>query len=135
MGFKKDQISFTSMHPKDIDDRKQAQVNIYLYYLSENRNLRNRESPEMGLPQSLDYHCIITAYGGNDILDSLLLLDKVRHLLFEKPSIASQDGKTVLRFTMTDKPLESIAKLWQALQTPLRPSLYYLITERATTKG
>ena len=60
LGFDKGQVPFTSMHPKDIHVTKQARVNLYLYHLRENPDIRNldpRGNSEIRLLQSLSHHC------------------------------------------------------------------------------
>lgn len=130
-GREKDQIDFTSRHPKDIEGSKKAQVNIFLCYVNEDTVLKSRPDPVMDMSQSLHCHCLITAYGGDDLLASLMLLDKVRYLLLEKPVLTAQGGQTVLSISMLDKSPGDLAKLWQALQTPLRPGLLYLVKQKA----
>jgi hypothetical protein len=134
LGFDKDQVSFTSMHPKDIDGTKQARVNLYLYHLREDPNIRNLDTlgnPEIRLLQSLNYHCLLTAYGNEEEFKSLVLLDNVRKLLFENPHIESKDGQIVLDILMENHNPEGFIKLWQALQTPLRPSLNCIVRKQA----
>ena len=130
-GQERDRIYFTSMHPKDIKNSKKAQVNIFPYYLSEDTELRSRRGSAMDLSQDLNCHCIVTAYGGDDMLASLMLLDKVRCLLLEKPNLTAREGRTMLSISMIDVSPDDLANLWQALQTPLRPSLLYLVKQKA----
>ena len=133
-GFDKGQVSFTSMHPKDIHGTKQARVNLYLYHLRENpdiRNLDTRGNSEIHLLQSLSYYCLLTAYGNEEEFESLLLLDNVRKLLFEKPFFESKSGEIVLNISMDNQAPEFFTNLWQALQTPLRPSLNYVVRKQA----
>ena len=134
LGFDKDRVSFTSLHPKDIDGTKQARVNLYLYHLCEEPNIRNLDTlgnPETRLLQSLNYHCLLTAYGNEEEFESLLLLDNVRQLLFEKPFVESENGEIVLNISMDNQAPEFFTNLWQALQTPLRPSLNCIVRKQA----
>ena len=134
-GRERSQIDFTTMHPKDIEDSKKARVNIFPYHVNEDTDLRNRRGPVTDSSQNLDCHCMVTAYAGNDLLAELMLLDEVRCLLVEKPILTAQGGQTVLSISMIDKSPDDLANLWQALQTPLRPSLHYLVKRRAATRG
>lgn len=133
LDFDKGQVSFTSMHPKDINGTKQARVNLYLYHLSEDPNIRNldaRKNLGTDLLLSLNYYYVITAYGDEEDFESLILLDKVRKLLFEKPFIESKKGGMVLEIIMDNHGPEFFTNLWQALQTPLRPSLNYIVRKQ-----
>jgi len=133
LGFDKDQITFTSVHPKDINGTKVAQVNLYLYHLSENPNLRNtdlREKPETNLILSLNYRYMITTHGLEDESESLVLLEKVGELLLKNPCIESQSDQAVLDISIENHALEFMTSLWQALKTPLRPSLNYIARKR-----
>jgi len=134
LGFDKDQITFTSVHPKDINGTKVAQVNLYLYHLSDNSNLRNmdlREKPETNLILRLNYRYIITTHGLEDESESLVLLEKLGELLFKNPCIESQTNQAVLEIVMDRNTPEFLTNLWQALQAPLRPSLNYIVRKRA----
>jgi hypothetical protein len=135
LGFDKGQVSFTSMHPKDIHGTKQARVNLYLYHLHENRDRRGLDTLRNSEIQSLEshsYHCLLTAYGNEEEFESLLLLDNVKKLLFEKPVVNPYNGEFILYISMENYNLEFLTNLWQALQTPLRPSLSYVIRKQAT---
>ncbi len=61
--------------PKDANPPREApRVNVFLYWVSENGNLINREIPRRGSPAAfghpplcLDLHYLITAYGNNKL--------------------------------------------------------------------
>jgi len=134
LGFDKDQITFTSVHPKDIEGAKEAQLNLYLYHLGENRSLRNqdvRANPDTNHLPNLIYHYLITIHGTEDESESLVLLGKVCEFIFKSPCIESQTDQAVLEIAMDSNTPEFLTNLWQALQTPLRPSLNYIVRKRA----
>jgi hypothetical protein len=134
LGDDKDQIIFTSMHPKDIEGAKKAQINLYLYHLSEDPNLRNqdvRANPDASYLPNLNYHYLITIHGTEDESESLVLLEKVWELFFKNPCIESQSDQAMLDIVMDNNSLEFLTNIWQALQTPLRPGLNYIVRKRA----
>jgi hypothetical protein len=134
LGFDKDKITFTSVHPKDIEEDKKAQINLYLYHLGEDPNLRNqdvRTNPETSYLPNLNYHYKVTIHGTEDESESLVLLEKVWELFSKNPCIESQSDHSVLDISMENHAPEFLTNLWQALQTPLRPSLNYIVRKRA----
>ena len=129
-----DQISFTSMHPKDIHGTSTARVNLYLYQLVEDSFLENtdlRKKPETNLLPGLSYHYMITIHGMEDESGDFVLLEKIRELIFKNPHIESDNREIVLNVAIHNQTLESITSLWQALQAPLRPGLNCIVRERS----
>jgi len=133
-----------------------ASVNLFLYKVTENAQLKNQEIPGHGHPAayghpplSLNLHYLLTAYGTT--ADQTVMNETVAHyllgsamqVLHDFPAITehlqASDGQPLLHLALRGEfeqmkvvleplTLEDLSKVWTALTLPYRVSAAYLVT-------
>jgi hypothetical protein len=120
-------------------------INIYLYDIHENRELRDYEwiiTCEAGTatkttpPIRVDLSYLITIWT-SDVADEHRLLGNILSTLYRYPDLPEevlQDNLKMLRWpikTQTAQPdgvLQNVADFWSALDNQLKPSINYVVT-------
>ena len=136
-------------------DAEPPRVNLFLYRVTENAQLKNQEIPGHGHPAafghpplSLDLHYLLTAYGTTD--DNGQMNETISHFLLGSAMRALHDnpvihdglvtggGQSILhaslrgefeRVKVTLEPLtvEDLSKVWTAITQPYRISAAYMV--------
>lgn len=136
-------------------DAEPPRVNLFLYRLTENAQLKNQEIPGHGHPAayghpplSLDLHYLLTAYGttddGGQMNETIshFLLGSAMRVFHDNPVIhdgmVTGGGQSILhaslrgefeRVKVTLEPLtiEDLSKVWTAITLPYRISAAYMV--------
>lgn len=141
--------------PANNQDAEPPRVNLFLYRVTENAQLKNQEIPGHGHPAayghpplSLDLHYLLTAYGttddGGQMNETIshFLLGSAMRVLHDNPVIhdgmVTGGGQSILhaslrgefeRVKVTLEPLtiEDLSKVWTAITLPYRISAAYMV--------
>lgn len=136
-----------------IDDAANTRVNLFLYRVTENGNLKNQEIPGMGYPSdyghpplSLELYYLVTVLGLNESDESTAqqVLGDVMRILHDYSIITEglhkrQSNDSILdislqgefekiKITQAPMSLEDITKIWTALTKPYRLSVAYNVS-------
>lgn len=136
----------TTLSPAAADLPDGPWVNLFLYRVSENVQLKNQDLPGMSgplslghPPLSLDLHYLVTTQGGDaeDTRAAQRMLGDAMLVLHDHPVIAKDDPildpglqteVELLKITHDPVATESLANLWTATTAPIRLSATYTVT-------
>jgi hypothetical protein len=121
------------------DKQDTALLSIYLYRIVEDPYLKNRGTVEGpgGAPQrpplTLDLYYLITPLL-TDAADRQIVLGKVMQVLYDQATLEGPDlvgslasAGDVVRVVLNPVPLNEIALVWQALETPYMLCVSYVV--------
>jgi hypothetical protein len=134
----KDLISLESP-AEHADKQDTALLSIYLYRIVEDGYLKNRGSVEgpggnsQRPPLSLDLYYLITPLL-TDAADRQIVLGKVMQVLYDQATLVGPNlvgslasAGDVVRVVLNPVPLNEIALVWQALETPYMLCVSYVV--------
>lgn len=126
--------------PKKIEETdKQNILTVFLYKIVENADLKNHppaaQNFEKVRKQPFDLHFMLTP-NSNDERNMLRMLGRAVQALLDKSILLGADlqGSYLegtaeqLRVSMSPVSQEIITQIWQALESPMRISVFYLVT-------
>jgi hypothetical protein len=126
--------------PKKIEGAAiKNKLSVFLYKIVENSDLKNHppltiNSNELRR-QAFDLHYMLTPTGADEKA-ALRMLGLATKILFEKSVLLGADLKgsglegeaDQIRITMNPVSQEIVTQIWQALEAPMRISIFYLVT-------
>jgi len=110
-----------------------------LYRIVENPDLKNHpplaQNSHEVRRQAFDLHYMLTPASANE-KSALMMLGRAMQILFEKSVLLGADLKgsglegtaEQIRITMNPLSQETETQIWQALEVPMRVSVFYLAT-------
>jgi hypothetical protein len=116
-----------------------ALLSVYLYRITENPYLKNRPPVEgtggkvRKPPMALDLYYLITPLLKAP-RDQQIILGKVMQVLYDRPTLdgpelsgSLADSGDIVRVVFNAVPLQEVSWVWQALETPYRLSVIYMV--------
>jgi Pvc16 N-terminal domain len=116
-----------------------ALLSVYLYRITEDPYMKNRGTVEgtggrvRKPPMALDLSYLITPLL-NAPRDQQIVLGKVLQVLYDRPTLEGPDlagtlgaSDETVRVLFNTVPLQEVSWVWQALETPYRLSVNYLV--------
>lgn len=108
-------------------------VTLFLYRVAINEHLRNESHPEGPPPLALDLHYLLTIWADN-VDDEHRIMAWVMLRLHMHKALSSSDltpmggwgSDELVQILPAEISHEDIARLWDALRRPFRPSLTYV---------
>jgi hypothetical protein len=102
-----------------------CQLSLYLLHVSPDKFQRNGQSGQTNrqLPLALDLYYLLTAFAGSDYHHEQQAMSIALRCLHERPIVKHPNKEYTL--TLEVQSADDMARLWQALSTPLRLSTVY----------
>lgn len=141
--------SIALVSPGEIEGKDNIRLSLFLYQVSEDTYLRNREMENMGHsrlkspPLALDLGYMLTSYPSPGIQDRTertkeehSILGRAMQILHDNPILSGSvlmgslpEHGTELRLTITSMSMDDMSKIWSTFkEKSFRPSACYLVT-------